>query len=299
LSNAFYDGAYKYIGTGYASELYTYEGAFVWRTAPSGTAGNTITFTQAMTLDASGNLLVGTTSALLSAAGRGNVTVNGTSSAVFALGVGGTRYGHFYADTTSAELSAVGGYLYFTAGSAERARITAAGELLVGKTSATSNGGVVQVSNGITFPATQSACSDANTLDDYEEGTWTPVLSGSGTAGTYELESIYANYTKIGRQVTLTCYFNLRAAGITGGGTGYAIITGVPFAKAANSVGYGPVSFSNVDFSANYCNIAWSTAGSTSTMFFQEINDNAGIGDVDISGFLAGDVVAFSMTYFV
>jgi hypothetical protein len=38
-------------------------GNFAWFTAPSGTAGNTITFTQAMTLDASGNLLVGTTSA--------------------------------------------------------------------------------------------------------------------------------------------------------------------------------------------------------------------------------------------
>ena len=39
------------------------DGSFGWNTAPSGTAGNTITFTQAMTLDASGNLLVGTTGA--------------------------------------------------------------------------------------------------------------------------------------------------------------------------------------------------------------------------------------------
>jgi len=38
-------------------------GGFAWKIAPSGTAGNAITFTQAMTLDASGNLLVGTTSA--------------------------------------------------------------------------------------------------------------------------------------------------------------------------------------------------------------------------------------------
>jgi len=34
---------------------------------------------------------------------------------------------------------------------------------------------------GITFPATQSASTDANTLDDYEEGTWTPVVVGSST----------------------------------------------------------------------------------------------------------------------
>ena len=51
----------KYIGTGYASVYTQLSGAHTWYTAPSGTAGNAITFTQAMTLDASGNLGVGTT----------------------------------------------------------------------------------------------------------------------------------------------------------------------------------------------------------------------------------------------
>jgi hypothetical protein len=51
---------YKYTGT--ASRLDTGNGGFAFYLAPSGTAGNAITFTQAMTLDASGNLLVGTTS---------------------------------------------------------------------------------------------------------------------------------------------------------------------------------------------------------------------------------------------
>ena len=50
-----------YYATGYATDYYQYSGAHVWKTAPSGTAGTAITFTQAMTLDASGNLLVGTT----------------------------------------------------------------------------------------------------------------------------------------------------------------------------------------------------------------------------------------------
>ena len=53
---------WRYIQTGTASQFYQTGGSFVWRTAPSGTAGNAISFTQAMTLDASGNLLVGTTS---------------------------------------------------------------------------------------------------------------------------------------------------------------------------------------------------------------------------------------------
>jgi hypothetical protein len=56
-------GTYKYGQTGYAATLYSQSnGSHSWLTAPSGTAGNAISFTQAMTLDNSGNLLVGTTS---------------------------------------------------------------------------------------------------------------------------------------------------------------------------------------------------------------------------------------------
>jgi len=53
---------------------------------------------------------------------------------------------------------------------------------------------------GITFPATQSASSDANTLDDYEEGTWTPSdQSGAGLTFTVS----FAKYTKVGRAVSI------------------------------------------------------------------------------------------------
>ena len=52
---------------------------------------------------------------------------------------------------------------------------------------------------GIAFPATQSASSDANTLDDYEEGTWTPNQgAGLTVVGTF---SSVGSYTKIGRMV--------------------------------------------------------------------------------------------------
>jgi hypothetical protein len=54
---------------------------------------------------------------------------------------------------------------------------------------------------GITFPATQSASSDANTLDDYEEGTWTPSQgAGLTVVGAF---SSTGTYTKVGRLVTL------------------------------------------------------------------------------------------------
>jgi hypothetical protein len=60
-SNAYFNVNWKYVTTA-AAALYSHSsGAHQWFTAPSGTAGNAISFTQAMTLDASGNLAVGTT----------------------------------------------------------------------------------------------------------------------------------------------------------------------------------------------------------------------------------------------
>jgi hypothetical protein len=60
-TNAYFDGSWKYHATGAATWYQQSSGAHAWWTAPSGTAGNAITFTQAMTLDTSGNLLVGNT----------------------------------------------------------------------------------------------------------------------------------------------------------------------------------------------------------------------------------------------
>jgi len=67
LNNAVYNtsGNYVYKNTQAAGMYQQNQGAHQWYNAPSGTAGNAITFTQAMTLDASGNLLVGDTSSPL------------------------------------------------------------------------------------------------------------------------------------------------------------------------------------------------------------------------------------------
>ena len=64
-TNIYYNGTNDiFIGTGYATRYFQNNGIHRWDTSSaSGTAGNPITFTQAMTLDASGNLLVGTTTA--------------------------------------------------------------------------------------------------------------------------------------------------------------------------------------------------------------------------------------------
>ena len=86
---------------------------------------------------------------------------------------------------------------------------------------------------GITFPATQSASSDANTLDDYEEGTWTPsVTLNSGTATTYTIGT--ATYTKTGGMVVVIGSV-IPTNGTAGSANGYLRMTGLPFTVATRS----------------------------------------------------------------
>jgi hypothetical protein len=75
---------------------------------------------------------------------------------------------------------------------------------------------------GIAFPGTQSASTDPNTLDDYEEGTWTPN-DASGAGLTLTVNS--AAYVKIGKMVYITCSVTYPS---TGSGAG-AQIGGMPF----------------------------------------------------------------------
>lgn len=94
--------------------------------------------------------------------------------------------------------------------------------------------------DGIKFPASQVASSDANTLDDYEEGTWTPNTSVNGF--NQSVSSLLGKYTKVGRLVTLYLKITLSAAGRP---TSYSVFTGLPFASIDDT----PISFSSDDAS--------------------------------------------------
>jgi hypothetical protein len=77
---------------------------------------------------------------------------------------------------------------------------------------------------GITFPATQSASTDANTLDDYEEGTWTPSLGGTAT-----YVDRAGSYVKIGKFIYGQFQIAVNSIG-TGSST---TISGLPFNSTA------------------------------------------------------------------
>jgi hypothetical protein len=85
----------------------------------------------------------------------------------------------------------------------------------------------------ITFSATQVPSANANTLDDYEEGTWTPAIAGGTTAGTYTYEAARTGgkYTKVGNLVTV--WGVVRIVAITSAGTGTLKITGLPFTSGS------------------------------------------------------------------
>ena len=90
--------------------------------------------------------------------------------------------------------------------------------------------------SGITFPATQSASTDANTLDDYEEGTWTPTITRNASNPTITYGTQLGSYVKIGRLVYASCNVNWSAN--TGGSGSNWFISGLPFTNSSPSSNY-------------------------------------------------------------
>ena len=80
--------------------------------------------------------------------------------------------------------------------------------------------------DGVKFPATQVPSADANTLDDYEEGTWTPELKLGGASVGMTYNAQVGQYTKIGKMVHVTFRVSLAAKGTS---IGSATVTGLPF----------------------------------------------------------------------
>jgi hypothetical protein len=79
---------------------------------------------------------------------------------------------------------------------------------------------------GITFPSTQVASSDANTLDDYEEGTWTPSVGGNAT-----YSNQVGRYTKIGNLVYIQGQIEISSLGTGSNST----LFGLPFTAVSGA----------------------------------------------------------------
>jgi hypothetical protein len=166
VRNAYYSGGWKYVATDTATYYQHAGGQHIWYNAASGTAGTAITWTQAMTLNASGDLIIGGTGA------NAKLTV-GTTDATAVIAPGGTN--------TSLTLGAMGadGVLIFKAGGVsngnigtERARIDAAGALLVGQTtrSQTAVGFYAKASDGEVSGCQAGSTNSATQWNTYSTG---------------------------------------------------------------------------------------------------------------------------------
>jgi hypothetical protein len=128
--------------------------------------------------------------------------------------------------------------------------------------------------SGITFPATQSASTNANTLDDYEEGTWTPVYQGlGGSIGSTAYSLQTGRYTKIGRFCHASGEITLTNKGSWSSGV---VIEGLPFTTTATESAFGFIilGFVDLDAGVKYCQFR-GTGGGNNRAYIDTILDNA------------------------
>ena len=92
---------------------------------------------------------------------------------------------------------------------------------------------------GIKFKASATDSADANTLDDYEEGTWTAVVTDA-TPNNMTMDDDTGYYTKVGNLVTVSGHFNTSSLGSA---SGNIKITGLPFTIANNNAAYSSGAF--------------------------------------------------------
>lgn len=234
-----YEATYK---TAAAANMYLLAGGqHQWYNAPSGTAGNPITFTQAMTLDASGNLLVGGTSSLgyrsqIFSATNGYTQALVQTSAFSSGNLSGTVYAGYYDGSSITDMASIrggkenttsgnyGGMLAFYTrpnggGDTERARIDSSGNLLVGLT------GTVSYLDGKINSSSSSApafCGKTSAGSGYYTNVaWNDATSGDNAFILFGTETTFTTrgsitYNRAGGLVAYNVTSDYRAKDITG-----------------------------------------------------------------------------------
>ena len=164
-------------------------------------------------------------------------------------------------------------------------------------------GGATPGAGGLAFPATAVAVADANTLDDYEEGSWTPTAAFSGGNGTLTYGIQAGLYTKIGRLVALTCRFGI----VKGTASGNYVIAGLPFTVGNNQGNYGGAAIGGVIRIGKVGNVVCirptinATTADVLLTPFESLTSSTALtaADIDAGATSGNSDLFFSMTYSV
>lgn len=134
------------------------------------------------------------------------------------------------------------------------------------------------------FPAAQNASADANTLDDYEEGTFTPTIAGFTTPGTGTYTTQQGTYTKVGNAV----HFTTTLIWTAHTGTGATVVAGLPFTPIGR---INPVSLAVGDFTFTNQIGARLNGTSTTVLLTSQASNTAlstqavdGSGEIEVAG---------------
>lgn len=143
------------------------------------------------------------------------------------------------------------------------------------------------LSGGVYLGGTGSA----NHLDDYEEGTWTPVIVGGTTSGTGTYQAQVGRYRKVGNVVHVNFY--IRWSAHTGTGTTY--IQGLPFTNASNSYVNGACMTSDLTWTNGTApSIHMTSLGSDMRLYTSRTNGSWTHNSMDSSGRIIASVTYYT-----
>ena len=256
---------------------------------------NTATAYELLLQPSGGNVGIGTSSPLEKLHVEGSIVVSTTNntSNIYLLN-SGTTYLQLRGNTTSALINnPTAGPIVFGTTDLERARIPAAGGFQSKTTISVGDATPSASGAGITFPATQSASSDANTLDDYEEGTWTAAFVPS-TSGSITMNAATGTYTKVGRNVTINGLFTVTSVSSP---LGYFTITGLPFSGGASASKRCALAINSDDMNVTMTTTLLANIQSGSEIYVLKNNGTGGISLTTAADVKAGTVIFIGGTY--
>lgn len=162
----------------------------------------------------------------------------------------------------------------------------------------------INLSGGqIIFPATQVPSAGVNTLDDYEEGTFTPTLADTSLDGTGEMQTYTDQagfYTKIGNRVLFNLYLHGNSIG-TLSSSEPAYIMGLPFTSSPTDLSFASVYVgytASLAITANQ-SVAGYVDNNQSYISLALWDDSGGITEMTVGEFSTGGLVYVSGHYFV